>query len=443
MLQNYCEMNKFYSRNIATDDVSAIDKIKNILVIWMSIGLFVQLTCNFWLSSGSSQAAQINLWLMLPTLIILSMQVKKIRRLLCTKEELFVLAFIIWYALSANWSDSDKAGVAFDYIRNAAYILTYLSAIVIIHQYKRPFLLKSIDLATVVIAIGALVTLYTQLYLSDAPISFRGTRITEMGIAGLGSFSTSIQSGNFFGAFTVLAFARFLCIEEKPKAFLFLFITAIFATYVFFTGTRGAMAGVVFGFLACTATLHPRWLKHLLLLSIPAIALLIYFTTNIASIPLSSETIDQLLASATSNRWFAWERAITALLEQPFIGFGANAKMDIYNPLINFTYYHPHNGFVLIAYETGLIGLSLFIISMGSIIIHCFNNLENPELRLALALMAFSFIAMVTDVHVIVTRPHIYYLFLWLPVGIILGSVRQSYNQEKTLSLLEKNNKSA
>ena len=431
-------MNTSFPSNTPAQNHSVTEKIKNILVIWMSIGLFVQLTCNFWLSAGSSQATQINLWLMLPTLIFLCIEIKKIKSFSYNKKEALVLFFILWYVLSATWSNTDKADIVIRYTRNAAYVLTYLFAIRIIYQYKRQFLIKSIDLAAVAIAIGAIVTLYTQVYLPEVPLSFRGTRISDMGIAGLGRFSTSIQSGMFFGAFAVLAFSRFLCIKDKTMAFLFLLNTVIFSTYVFYTGTRGAMAGVILGFTACVASIHPRLLKHLVLFSIPVIALLVYFTTNISRIPLTVETMEQLLASITSHRWFAWEQAITALFEQPLIGFGADAKMDIYNPIINFTYHHPHNGFVLIAYETGLIGLMLYILSMSTVLIYCFKNANKAELKMALALIVFSLTAMMADVHVVVTRPHIYYVFLWLPVGIVLAAAHSSHVNDKNNSLTEK-----
>ena len=177
---------------------SSINKYNHIFVIWMAIGFIVQLSAKFWLPSGSTQSAQINIWLMLPTLLLLLSRLKHVNSIIQNREEVFVFIFISWFSLSAYWSTSDHPDVIQDYVRNAAYVLTYLAAVIIIYQFKKLYFLNSIDLAILIIAIGAIISLYTQVYQSGSSFSFKQIRIYQMGFKELGEFSTPIQSGFFF-----------------------------------------------------------------------------------------------------------------------------------------------------------------------------------------------------------------------------------------------------
>ncbi|MET4692682.1 O-antigen ligase family protein [Endozoicomonas lisbonensis] len=403
-----------------------MQRFRAILLVWLSIGLFVQLSGNMWLPSGSSHAAQINLWFMLPCLLLLATYANRFTDVIKTREELFIVLFILWFVISALWTTSDKSGVFNKYVRYGAYVLVYLAGITLIYLKKPKYLLHSIDVAMLVVAIGAIITFYLQVFGAEASLSYRETRIHEMGIGEFGKFSTPLQSANYFGAFTILAFGRLLNENNKVKVVIFSLLTFIFFSYVFLTGSRGPLVGVVFAIIACLLTLRPKLILPACLISITSIIALIVLTTDVSSLNINPENFDSVMASVTSDRWFVWEKAIANVLaERPVIGFGADAHMAFYNPLINFTYYHPHSGFVLVTYETGLAGLFLYVLSMGSVIIASFKLLNVQHVKIALGLLAFSFIAMLTDVHKVVTRPHEYWVFLWLPVGLILAAKRE------------------
>ncbi|MET4707297.1 O-antigen ligase family protein [Endozoicomonas lisbonensis] len=409
-----------------TDQRPLLQRFRAILLVWLSIGLFVQLSGNMWLPSGSSHAAQINLWFMLPCLLLLATYANRFTDVIKTREELFIVLFILWFVISALWTTSDKSGVFNKYVRYGAYVLVYLAGITLIYLKKPKYLLHSIDVAMLVVAIGAIITFYLQVFGAEASLSYRETRIHEMGIGEFGKFSTPLQSANYFGAFTILAFGRLLNENNKVKVVIFSLLTFIFFSYVFLTGSRGPLVGVVFAIIACLLTLRPKLILPACLISITSIIALIVLTTDVSSLNINPENFDSVMASVTSDRWFVWEKAIANVLaERPVIGFGADAHMAFYNPLINFTYYHPHSGFVLVTYETGLAGLFLYVLSMGSVIIASFKLLNVQHVKIALGLLAFSFIAMLTDVHKVVTRPHEYWVFLWLPVGLILAAKRE------------------
>ena len=123
--------------------------------------------------------------------------------------------------------------------------------------------------------------------------------------------------------------------------------------------------------------LYPIHFKQISLILFLSLLVILFFTTDFISALLEGRDIEYILSTLTGSRWFAWQKAVELVSSQPFIGFGADAKMSIYNPLINFTYYHPHNGFVLIAYETGLIGIILYFLAMGFVVKK--RNFNHPQ----------------------------------------------------------------
>ena len=418
------------------DQLPILQRFRAILLAWLSIGLFVQLSGNMWLPSGSSHAAQINLWFMLPCLLLLATYANRCTEVIKTKEELFIVLFILYFVISALWTTSDKSGVFNKYVRYGAYVMVYLAGITLLYLKRPKYLLHAIDIAMLVVAVGAIITFYIQIFGVDASLSYRETRIHEMGIGEFGKFSSPLQSANYFGAFTILAFGRLLNENNKAKVIILSLLTLIFFSYVFLTGSRGPLVGVVFAIIACLLTLRPKLILPACLISVTSIIALIILTTDVSSLNLNSENFDSVMASVTSHRWFVWEKAIAKVLAvQPVIGFGADAHMAFYNPSIKFTYYHPHSGFVLITYETGLAGLFLYVLSMSSVILASFKLLNVQHTKIAFGLLAFSFIAMLTDVHKVVTRPHEYWVFLWLPVGLVLAAKRETLqNKDKDLS---------
>ena len=402
------------------------ESIEKLITIWICVGLFIQLSGNIWLPSGSSHATQINLWLMLPTILFLFLKIKNIRALVKSKEELLILFFIVWFMISSVWSTSNDPDVIEVYIKHGLYVLLYLSAISIIYLNHPDYLSLTIDAAMIVAAIGALLTFYFQISTTDFNLSFRSYRIHEMGIGEFAKFSHPIQAANYFGAFSVLAFARVFSKKKITKAICFLLLSCIFISYVYLTGSRGPLAAVLFALVICLATIKPKLFILACFASIILIAILINLTSNIPPLTYSSTSLDSFLAAITSNRWFVWAQALNdTLLHSPFIGFGADASMAYYNPAINFTYYHPHSGFVLITYETGLIGLVLYCLAMTSLLSVAYLAFDKQLILCSIALIAFCFIAMITDVHKVVNRPHDYWVFIWLPVGIICSASRQ------------------
>jgi len=192
----------------------------------------------------------------------------------------------------------------------------------------------------------------------------------------------------------------------------FCIITALF------TQSRTSFLGVILAFSGLIL-IYPR--SSIEWWSLGMLSLL----TIIMMTPLWESFITR---SGTSWRPEIWLGAITHLLKNaPFLGFGAGSEEHfLATKLVNETvttrlWGHPHNGFILASMQIGLLGafiyVCLFITSLKSLI----GNKHLKLAPLALSLILFSIGVQITDVHTIVSRPGVYWLLIWFPIGLALG----------------------
>ncbi|MBO3457595.1 O-antigen ligase family protein [Aetokthonos hydrillicola Thurmond2011] len=134
----------------------------------------------------------------------------------------------------------------------------------------------------------------------------------------------------------------------------------------------------------------------------------------------------------TSGRNDAWQVAYASAIESPWIGKGPGS---VTNALVasGSNINHPHNDYLRIFHDYGLIGLILWLLGYGGLIVKSWQNWQwadrndktNAHIHLAafLALVAVA-LAMVTDNIVV-------YIFAMNPLGILLGASLGSASRRK------------
>jgi len=220
----------------------------------------------------------------------------------------------------------------------------------------------------------------------------------------------------------------FLLTTQLNKHIKLAIIISIFLCIItaLFTQSRTPFLGVILAFSGLTL-MYPRSSIKWWALGMFCLLIIIMMT------PLWESFITR---SGTSWRPQIWVAAITHLLnEAPFLGFGAGSEEHfLAERLINGTltthlWGHPHNGFILASMQTGLLGalicISIFFTSLKSLVVNKHSNLA----PLALSLILFSVAVQITDVHTIVSRPGVYWLVIWFPIGIALGLFKLTNTQ--------------
>ncbi|MBW4685948.1 MAG: O-antigen ligase family protein [Komarekiella atlantica HA4396-MV6] len=137
----------------------------------------------------------------------------------------------------------------------------------------------------------------------------------------------------------------------------------------------------------------------------------------------------------TSGRNVAWPVAYASAMESPWIGKGPSSVGIVLGERVGPAFIHPHNDYLRIFHDYGLIGLTFWFLGYSQLIIKTWQNWQwadqydraNAHVHLAafLALVAVS-LSMISD-NVIV------YIFSMAPLGILVGASLGSGSRRKKM----------
>ncbi|MGI9273831.1 MAG: hypothetical protein ACR2PT_03095, partial [Endozoicomonas sp.] len=180
-------------------------RISDFILRWIiPFGLFIYLTGQVILTSNSGHIAQTYIWLMFPTLLFLVFYGRKMFS--GYKPSILdglTVAFILLNVVSFFWADTPDDFRRF-YL-NGLYVFLFLISLIALVRYERSFFSQVLELATVVVAIGAIVSIYYHFAVLDMPYGYRQARIFT-GPWGYANLSNPIPAGLYFGVFGLIAF---------------------------------------------------------------------------------------------------------------------------------------------------------------------------------------------------------------------------------------------
>jgi len=137
----------------------------------------------------------------------------------------------------------------------------------------------------------------------------------------------------------------------------------------------------------------PKLLPYCILIAVELAAVAsIFLASDTLASRFGSQFINQLPIYSDSPYSRVWQGGIAAFRESPIIGIGPDvyrktcpALSEGLNNIDCHT--HPHNFYIQLAGETGLIGLVAGCLMMGSILITCFSyrNLDKDNIFTAIA----------------------------------------------------------
>ena len=265
---------------------------------------------------------------------------------------LIVAAFVLWNALSFSWTA--------DFARTHARVETYFRMFVLFYilwdLYTTPIALRT---ALQSYVFGTYVALASQFYNfanGVTGVEFSRGRYTADGI-----------SPNSIGLILALSIpiAWYLAItssESTTRGRLLRILNYAYIPTAYFsillTASRGSLIASVPAVMFILGTLSVRLtLGHSLVLILVLLILcgLFQFVPPECLMRLSTAG-DEIASGDLNGRIDIWQAGLVSFVEHPFIGAGANAF-----PSVNALGRAPHNTFMSILVDLGLIGLTLFV----------------------------------------------------------------------------------
>jgi O-antigen ligase len=126
----------------------------------------------------------------------------------------------------------------------------------------------------------------------------------------------------------------------------------------------------------------------------------------------------------TSGRSEAWPITYSSAMESPLIGKGPGSVGVMLKKRVGSAFTHPHNDYLRLFHDFGVIGLGLWLLGYGQLMIKTWQNWqwsdkydkENAHIHLA------SFLALVAVAVAMITDNVIVYIFVMAPLGIMVGA---------------------
>lgn len=381
----------------------------------LGMGLFVQLSGLLFNNDGSRYATQTYLLLFVPALILLVWR----RLSLDTWRQvpgIILLCLLAWVLVTSVFNTGSSSEPSY-WIKIIVLILLYVFAVASLVRHEQAFtwLLMAVVVAA---AVFAWLTLYYQFGVLDKRLEYKtlryAGRLSELGWNGLADLDHPIIAGLYYGVFAVLLTYLFVGLNVRgwQGGLLALGMLGLLA-YVLFTFSRGAWFSTAAGCFAMLL-LFPN-VKSRALIGGGGLLLVV-------AAYLFWPEIQHELKQGVSHRDLIWNNWAEHLSEFWLMGAGAGAELNFtFPPPFKFSVLHAHSLYLQLWYEYGIVGISLFVLLLTSLLWKGWVCRSQPLARLGLALLVFALIAMVSDIYAIFHRPSPYWVVFWFPVGILLG----------------------
>ncbi|UVM54573.1 O-antigen ligase family protein [Pseudomonas sp. B21-012] len=387
----------------------------------LALGLFVLISGKVWLTSGSARNSQVYFLLLLPALVyaIAAIASRKVRMPgLC---HWIWSSYLVWVALSGLWATGSERDVL-ALAKRGVFIALFMAAVHILVNGSPQVFRKALYAAVIVVALGALATLFFQFYWLDRPLHYRAFRLDRLGIGDFANYRYPVAAGMFHGAIASWAFA--LAVDRTTslrKAVAWMAVFLVLAAYVLLTYARGAWIGLAASCLVAILLQRSKlgwWILGAGLLVSLGVAVI-----------WKDHVLNELLTRRLSGRSPIWEYFFSSMSGSWLVGHGLGTPFAYHWPDGKTVSPHAHSLYLQQVYDSGLIALGLLLAGLACVFKKAWSMRRDPLICLTLPALCYALIVMLTDVERIFTRPGDYWTIVWLPLAVLLAVTDQGKNR--------------
>ena len=315
-----------------------------------------------------------------------------------------VLAVLLFLAFSSLWSaDFNWRGFASQLTRA---LLTFCFVIAFAECQLRGVLQRWLFIALGFAGAGVALLCIVLFYL-EPPLDGR--------LNGLGQLDTQVVAGLVFG-FAALAVLHGAITADSRRVWLTALLLVPLVSAVWLTGSRNALLSFLLG---TTVLLFAHWqpsARRFLWTVAPVFLIAIL---GVALAWWQPEIRELVFPRGDSFRLLIWERTLSAIQESPWFGLGILTSDDIVMGEIRF--HHPHNLYLSVAHQGGLVGLLLFGWLLLRVVREFLRSYQHSDVKFGLAVLGLALPAYALDGHELLDKIGDTWFLIWLPVAIALA----------------------
>ena len=331
----------------------------------------------------------------------------KWRTLFLDRGFLFVVLLLACIPLSSLWSTPWDGREAFSQVSRALLVFTFV--VCVAESVQVDWFLRRLN--QVVAVCGTLAAAAAiAVFFVEAPDDGR--------LNGLGQLDTHVMAAMVYAVAAVCGLAWFADLDRPLGRWVAGACVALLAVAVVLAGSRNAMVCMVFG-LGCLliAKRASTARGFILIAGFSSVALLVALFATYWLVPGAADVI---LPRGMSFRPAIW-LDYAARIGVDGMWFGLGVLTPDLTQVGGYDVLHPHNLYLAVAYQSGLLGLALMAAVIGVTVHTLFGNYHEPEAKLGLAIWAIALPGYLLDGHELLDKVGWTWLLFWLPVGLALG----------------------
>jgi len=312
-----------------------------------------------------------------------------------------ILAYLIYMLASALWSDPFRLYEFGQRLTLSVYILGFVALTHFLNdRYKEDFD-RMLKFAVYVAAIAALVSLV---------VWYRERAFTLSRLEGIGSLTNVNEFANLYGVFALLATGFLLTASSLRERALYIFAVMAILCFIWFGQSRTAFVALFAALLFLVFHMAGQERIRPIVWLIACVgALAIFFPGN----------MEYAWQRGASFRLSIWEEVITQVAEAPVFGHGLLSEMPVFVP--GFDFRMPHNTYLSVLWQGGIIGLTLFLLLIASAFQQAWRLGKEEGRFVVFSMLIFSTGVMLTSVDDVITRPREEWMVFWFPLALLIS----------------------
>lgn len=312
---------------------------------------------------------------------------------------------LAYFALSTTWTRTPMAASGVSFVINAAST----AAFVFVVALTTPLRAVMIERLVLIAVLGAGLSLLV--HLTQDPVPER--------LVAFGSLRNSVTTGWMFGLAAILALHA--AWHDGMKLCWPAF--ALFLLVVFMTGSRSPIIAML---VACGLVLLPLRHDAARLRRGVLVALLVVLGAGAAATLLAWDTLAEALRRGSSHRLEIWSQTIDWIALHPWLGWGISARFLALWPqgmgIVDWPqFYHPHQLMLSTLFHAGLVGLALYVWTLGRPLLRAIRRRHMPGASLVLVLFLHFLLLGLVDMGSPLGAPGIADFSFWLPYALLVG----------------------
>jgi len=276
----------------------------------------------------------------------------------------------------------------------------------------------------------ALFSLFNQYLLGGIPEGYRQNGLISSGNADIAYFGNTIVAAMHYAIGFV--FLAFLFFTETKKSLFFIWALLLLAvtTYIALTFARTGWIAAFLSFLVVFLFTFDRSKKRFYSVALVIFCIAIYFIYNYMGYEINQRGL--------TYRDQIWKTVLSRMEDNWFFGHGLLAPFEPIPVVVGNQVLYVHNAHSLyleVLYQAGMIGLIFFLCTLVLSLLTAFKvALVNKKTAavVVLAMLGSVSIVMLTELNGFVHSPNLIWMWLWIPLALVLNFERRLLLPEKT-----------